>query len=456
MIPKHSLRPIYEDIKQLSDPQLSIMCQSHNIDIGPITRQNRRLAEWNLHVALIGERAKIRAKEQYARELQIRLSYDNPRSKPPPQQHYTNFSVPEVQSPPPQTYWPTPGSFNERTSPRSNRHIDPSRYRPCDSSDRGPNILGFQMPFSLNTARQYSVKIGETLRRFQGGGEETTSSGKNTITSNEAAHGETSQSQDNQNMLDMYQDSYQNHNRYLDSEDEASIGDPLEDSDYQSSHESERDTLSERSFCNLRLDKKLHSTVGEDLRPVENFVRPATHSNAPPRVEFASMESPSIYHDFPILVPMEPISRPAERISWASPFRWFWRWQGWQTVAGPSQGIQFQPIPAAERTREREAEHELELNTINYLEEGLPPGVRDEIVELMSKVPLREASEDEDERLEGEEVLVTQRSPIGFIRHLIHLMLCDHRGTLDGEKVRCSFLCCCLAVCIYMGFRLVR
>ncbi|KAH8317406.1 hypothetical protein KR067_008147 [Drosophila pandora] len=474
MIPNQPLRPIYEDIRQLSDPQLSIMCQSHNIIIGPITPQNRRQAEWSLHVALIGERAKVRAQEQFARELKMRLSSDNPRSPPPSQQHFTHFSVPETPKHVPRSYWPTPGSFNQRAPPGSYRQnqMNPSLYRPCgyDENDDGggPNILGFKVPFSLNTARQYSVKIGETLRRFQGGGEATTCSGKNTKKSNEAAHRETSQSQDNHSMLDMYQDSHQNVNqdRYLETEDEASIVASLEDSDYPSSCETERDTLSERSECDRQVEQTLHSTIGEDLRPAQNFVRSKchdlrelqpTHPNDQSRSEYASFAStPSIYHDFPILVPMEPIPPPARRISWASPLRWFWRWQGIQRVASTNRGIQFQPIPAAERTHERDAEHELELNTINYLNEGLPPGVRDELVELMSKVPLRDDSEDEVGRLQGEGVLVTRRTPIGSFRHIFQLILCDQHGILDRDKVRYSFLCCCLVVCIYLSVKLIR
>lgn len=464
MIPNQSLRPIYEDIRELSDPQLSIMCQSHNVIIGPITPENRRMAEWSLHVALIGERAKFRAQEQFARELKMRLSSDSPRSPPPSQQHFTHFSVPEIPSHPPRTYWPTPGSFNQRSPPGYKRQyqMNPSRYRPCgyDENDGGgPNILGFKVPFSLNTARQYSVKIGETLRRFQGGGEVTTCSGKNTKMSNKAAHRETSRSQDNHNMLDIYQDSHQdvNQDRYLETDDEASVVESLAESDYPSSRETERDTLSEHS---------LHSIIGEDLRPAQNFVRSKrfdhqelqpTNPNAQSRSEYGSFVStPSIYHDFPILVPMEPIPPPDRSIPWASPLRWLWRCQGIRSVASTNRRIQFQPIPVAERTHEREAEHELELNTINYINEGLPPDVQDEMVELMSKVSLRDDSEDEVGRLQGEGVLVTRRTPIGFFRQIFQLILCDQQGMVDGDKVRYSFLCCCLAVCIYLGVKLIR
>nr|XP_017006265.2 LOW QUALITY PROTEIN: uncharacterized protein LOC108063628 [Drosophila takahashii] len=447
-------RPIYQDIRRLTDAQLSIMCQSHQIFPGPITFRNRRVAERQLHIAMIEERAKQRAYQQFALECNRQTS-GNFQQVPPPQQHYGLMqALPQItnQNAIPRTYWPSPGTSNVRSAPRSflnraNRPdpiLEPSRYITWQQqnrlmnkskSDRGTNILGFNMPFSLEAAMDFSSRLSNTIRRFRGGGEEEEESAS---PKQEGKYNDADVSED-------YQEDY----------DQQS----LEDSDEETSksyQESllERDTLSESSedeVQQMKGKKKKEARSQDayvypfpyDFRELRRLVDGADAESHNELCDYKSFISLStVYHEFASQVPM---ARTAPSVDSKPRFRWWWQRRA---EAGDER------IPEAERTTEQDLMQECELKTINYLSEA-PAQLDDGMLELMGRVELRDDS-DEEVVVENNRSGRRLRSYGGFFRHIFHLLCCDRHGKLDAEKLRCSFFCCCMAVGVYVGIKMLR
>ncbi|XP_017071418.2 LOW QUALITY PROTEIN: uncharacterized protein LOC108108052 [Drosophila eugracilis] len=442
-------RPIYRDIQHLTDDQLSIMCQSHEIYVGPITYQNRRLAERQLHIAMIKERAKYRAQEQFAQEYSLEIS-ENVQRVPPLQQHYGLVdALPQNhhQTMPPRTYWPSLNS-NWRSPPpastfiqnwrqRTEPVLEPRQYVSWRQEnalanqrkrDAGTNILGFKIPFTLETAMNISSKISSTIKRFQGGGEISAKL--------------------EQEKKEMIQSSREDHkDEYLKRSDE----DCDQEASHSSQHDLERDTLSDIT------EVKDHQPENDKEVPVQDaFVYPFPHDlqelqklvvgahdeSQTELCDYASFISlSSAYHEFPNQVPMvrtDPSVKPKPR------FHWWWQ----RSAAGN------ELIPEAEQTTELDLLQERELKTIHYLSEP-PPRVDDGMLELMGRVELRDDSDDE-EAVEVRNDGRRPRSYMGFCRHIFHLLCCDRHGRLDGEKLRCNFFCCCMAFGVYMGFKMLR
>ncbi|KAH8410077.1 hypothetical protein KR009_005628 [Drosophila setifemur] len=478
-------RPIYLLLQQLSDAQISLMCETHGIFLGQIDQRNRSVAERQLHVALIEERAKFRAKEQFAQECYQRLTPStsfNP-STPPPQEHYATFDpVPPKprQTIPKRTYWPVPGSNLRNPIPSPSRCLTrlDSVLKPqqCPIQKRGPNILGVRVPFSMTSARQFSSKMGHSLKRYTGGGEDLYKTVR--FKDEEAVQEEDAMQEEDcqidkqlEEYLDILEDTYQD--SYQDSE-----SDVASDASVESFHKGpnylhyckdfEHDTLSQRSEYDEYFQQKLQSTIGEKQQdqqqasdPVRDLQVLASEADTQSRSEFASLEStPSVYHDFLSQVNLPqalPEMEATPRFRFPFPFHWWW-WP-WR-IESTGRGCQSERIPEAERTRERLLDQEHELQTIHYLRE---PGVEDAVLELMAAAQLRDDS-DEEVQVLAEELgqggrLATasgNRSYSGFGPYIFRLFCCDRQGKLDLEKLRCCFLCCCLAIFLYQGFKRMR
>jgi len=433
-------RPIYQDIQRLTDAQLSTMCKSHGLILGPITFQNRRMAERKLHIAMITERAKYRAHQQFALECNMKTQV------PPAQQNYGLVDVlPQnyYQPMPPQTYWPSPGT-NLRSPPppswniqnrreRTDPVLEPRQYvswrqqnrNQKNSENSGNNFLGFKMPFSLGAARDLRSMITSSIKRFQGG---------------EAENAPVSfqdgpvQKRGEKKTTEKHEEYYQEYS------DEDSVGKP-------STSDHEPDTLSGTS------EDEGQEIERKDLTTQDSYPYPFSFrelkrqiNGAESRHELRDYKSfislSSVYHEFERQVPM---ARTAPSVDSKPRFSWWWQWRA---KAGDER------IPEAERTTEQDLLQERELKTINYLSEA-PSRADDGILELMGRVELRDDSEEE-VVLEDTQIARGSRSWVGFCRHIFHLLCCDHHGKLDPEKLRCSFFCCCMAFGVYMGFKMMR
>ncbi|EDV58349.2 uncharacterized protein LOC6542754 [Drosophila erecta] len=426
-------RPIYQDIQRLSDAQLTTLCNSHGLVLGPLDSQNRRMAERQLHIAMITERAKYRARQQFALECHMRGTAYMQQGPPPPQNHY--------QPMPPQTYWPSPGSNLRSPPPPSwntqNRRVlrDPvlqprqyttwrQEHRMSDqrTADSGNNFLGFRMPFSLGAARDIRSRITNSIKRFQGGGAQ-----------NGPVHKKEEQVTPRCQNAEYQED-------YREDSDDDSVEKPSS-SDYErdtlsgasegEGQEVERQELSAQNFYPYPFnDRQLQGQF--DGQEAQNELRDYK--------SFISLSS--VYHDFDSQVPM---ARTAPSVDSKPRFSWWWQWRA---RAGDER------IPEAERTTEQNLLQERELKTINYLSEA-PARLDDGVVELMGRVELRDDSEEE-VLLEGTQRAPGSRSWMGFCRHIFHLLCCDRQGKLDPEKLRCSFFCCCMAAGVYMSFKMLR
>ncbi|KAH8368922.1 hypothetical protein KR200_004110 [Drosophila serrata] len=464
--PGRPQRPIHEEVHKLSDAQLSMMCHNYRIFPGAITFRNRRQAERQLHIALIEERARHRARQQFAEELRQEHSEDpNFRpGPPPPQQHYDfRAALPPPAAPAPH-YWPVARTVNMRINPppsstfqyRQEPVLEPHRYvswqqqnrinkkatqqsfqRPVEvqASDEGTelNFLGFTLPFTLETARDITNKIGETLKRFQAVGDsqaatrfEGGSQGKYEVRNTEnVAHHQTHQSSyQTSTMSERSQDASEE-----EYQEDISIGEGLE-----MPHENDRDTL----FDYLQDDSVLQ-TYAPSVSKVK------TLADAQAQTELvensSSVSTATTYHDF---FSHEPLKKAAGH-SW-------WSWWPKRAMAGDER------IPVAEQTREREHKHEHEVKSIDYLSDSTLHA-DDGVLELMPRVELRDDSEEEDLVVLPDGSLSTQPSPrsyAGFCGSIFRFLLCDRDAKLDPEKLRAAFLGCCMAFAIYMGFRMIR
>ncbi|KAH8352538.1 hypothetical protein KR084_004813 [Drosophila pseudotakahashii] len=440
-------RPIYQDIQRLTDAQLSVMCQSHRIFPGPITFRNRRLVERQLHIAMIEERAKQRAYQQFARECN-RQTPGNFQQVPPPQQHYGLMqALPQNpnQNVIPRTYWPSPGSSNVRSPPRSflnraNRPdpiLEPSRYitwrqqnRLMDKSksNRGTNILGFNMPFSLEAAMDFSSRISSTIRRFRGGGEEEEEAVISARSEQEGKYNDDDHSLEDsdEETSKSYQESYL---------ERDTLSESSEDENQQKKVKKEKDARSQDAYV---------YPFPYDFRELRRLVDAADAESQNELCDYKSFISlSSVYHEFASQVPM---ARTAPSVDSKPRFRWWWQRRA---EAGDER------IPEAEQTTEQDLLQECELKTINYLSEA-PARVDDGMLELMGRVELRDDSDGEEVTVENNRGGRRLRSYGGFFRHIFHLLCCDRQGKLDAEKLRCSFFCCCMAVGVYVGFKMLR
>ncbi|KAH8249455.1 hypothetical protein KR032_009724 [Drosophila birchii] len=492
-LPGQPRRPIHQEVRQLSDAQLSIMCQSHRIFPGPITFRNRRQAERQLHIALIGERAKFRAQQQFAEECRLQYSEDpNYRPGPPPPQQHYDFRADLAQSEAPSPhFWPKPRTVNMRFNPVPSSGIQ-FRQEPIlehrqyvswqqqnrvhqqqaqqqnrvhqqqaqqqsfhqlakdnvnfNAGDSEINFLGFKLPFSLETAREITTKIGEIFKRFQGVGE------------NQAATrfegGSVKQKQgkyetpfyDEQSESDVvvphqkHQSLYQASAKDDESEEEEYQADEFEMEDLKIPHEDfnypccDRDTLCDQwelQTCAppLPFEYREAKPLADDQAQTDN----GEHSSC------ASMAT--IYHDF---FSQQPPKRAAEHF-------WWWWWPQRESAGD-------ERIPEAEQTRETEHKHEHEVKSIHYLNDSALH-VDDGVMELMQRVELRDDSEEEDLVVLSDGTLSTRPMPrtyVGFCRTIFRSLLCDQDSKLDPAKLRRAFLGCCLAFAIYMGIRMIR
>ncbi|KAH8283171.1 hypothetical protein KR054_012588 [Drosophila jambulina] len=453
-------RPIFQEVRQLSDAQLSLMCHSHRIFPGPITFQNRRHAERQLHIALIEERARLRARQQFAEECRKQHS-ENARFRPitpPPQQHYDiTAAFPEPAAPSP-NYWPMPRTVNLRNNPPPSSGfryhpepvLEPRRYvtwqqqdriyqladqKPAEADGTDINFLGFKLPFSLETAKEISTKIGDTLKRFQGVGESQTETrfeggavqhrrGKYEERFHDGHRKtETVARQRTQ------QSSYSIRNTYDRCKDASEDEYQADESEEEMSDE-DQDTLFDH--------------WEEERQQSFDFQEPKTPSHAEAQTELVERSShassSTTYHDFFSQEPMKPAAGS------------FWWWWPQRARAGDER------IPEAEQTRETEHMHEHEVKSIDYLR-GSSLQVDDGVMELMQRVDLRDDSEEEDLVVLPDGSLSTRPLPrtyAGFCRSIFRWLLCDRNANLDPEKLRCAFLGCCMAFAIYMGIRMIR
>ncbi|XP_016928397.3 uncharacterized protein [Drosophila suzukii] len=463
-------RPIYKDIQCLTDAQLSLMCRSHQIFPGPITFRNRRFAERQLHIAIIEERAKYRAHQQFARECNLQNSRNNQQVRPP-QEHYglvnalpQNTQLNHV----PRTYWPTPGLFNlhgpvpssSNFQNRGNRPdpiLEPRRYITWRQQYSWPNhprtetktkILGFNMPFSLEAALDFSSRLSSTIKRFRGGGEEEMFQKESAEKEHERNKiVERYQEGDEKIFHDNYQDEYQ------EDYEEQTQEDYSEEALIASQEDLERDTLSESSEDEgQQRDGRKKDLLSQDpyvlpipynFRELQRSVDGAdaeSHSELCDYLSFISMSS--VYHEFTSQVPMIK-TQPA--VDSKPRFRWWWPLRA---TAGDER------IPEAERTTEQDLLQERELKTINYLSDA-SARVDDGMLELMGRVELRDDS-DEEGVVEDQQGSQRSRSSAGFLRHIFRLLCCDRQGKLDAEKLRCTFFCCCMAFGVYVAFKMLR
>ncbi|XP_043661815.1 uncharacterized protein LOC122625848 [Drosophila teissieri] len=465
-------RPIGQDLRRLTDAELSSLCKAYGLGLGPIDFQNRRMAERELHVVMITERAKYRAHQQFALECNMRVS-GYMRQVPPPQPDYGFMDVlPEnsYQPMPPQTYWPSPGTnlrsppspswnIQHRRDPRERPDpvLEPAQYltwrqenrisnqRTADSEN---NFWGFKMPFSLGAAREIRSRITNSIKRFQGGGAEKAKVGiqNGPVKKKGKKVVQFDGMYSHRSNYDEYQDDYQEDYQedYQADYQEDSIEDSVEK---PSSSDRERDTLSGSS------EDGGQEVERKDLSPQDSYPYPFNFRelqrqlvDAETQHELRDYKSfislSSVYHEFDSQVPM---ARTAPSVDSKPRFSWWWQWRA---RAGDER------IPEAERTTEQDLLQERELKTINYLSEA-PARLDDGVVELMGRVELRDDSEEEvvmrDTRIARE-----SRSWMGFCRHIFHRLWCDRHGKLDPEKLRCSFVCCCMAFSVYMAFKMLR
>ncbi|XP_016961729.1 uncharacterized protein LOC108032420 [Drosophila biarmipes] len=455
-------RPIYKDIQCLTDTQLALMCQGHGIFPGPITFRNRRQLERELHIAIIEERAKYRAHQQFARECHSRMPRSNQQARPS-QEHFGLLdALPQVtqQNLVPPTYWPAPSLFNlhgpvpsssnfQNRGSRPDPVLEPRRYinwrqhnRWTDQfrTETRTNILGFNLPFSLEAALDFSSRISNTIKRFRGGGKEDTVQQETQIV-------ERCQESQEKRFLDNYQDLYQ------EDYEEQSKEDYSEEELIASQEVLERDTLSESSEDkdqqpdsgkkNLRSQDPYVHPFPYDFRELQRQVDGADAESRSELCEYLSFISlSSVYHEFTKQVPM---ARTQPTIDAKPRFRWWWPRRA---TAGDER------IPEAERTTEQDLQQERELKTINYLSDA-SARLDDGMLELMGRVELRDDSEEEGvaEEQQGSR---SHRSSAGFLRHIFRLLCCDRQGKLDAEKLRCTFLCCCMAFGVYVTFKMLR
>ncbi|KAH8333970.1 hypothetical protein KR059_004975 [Drosophila kikkawai] len=485
-LPGRPQRPIYQEVRQLPDAQLSIMCQSYSIFPGPISPHNRRQAERQLHIALIKERARFRARHQFAEECRLQYSGDpnfrpNP---PPPQQHYDS----RVALPPPAVptlnYWPKPNTLNLRSNPppsSSFRYrqqlqepvLEPQRYMTWQEQSRmhkqaerkrfhkppeanaaaegaDTSFLGFQLPFSLDTVREITTKIGETLKRFQGAGESQATtrfeggSIKNQEKGQERSHDELRRSEVVA-CQKQHQSTYQatteddpsndaSEGEYQADESEGEDPEISEEDFNYDCEERDRDTLFDR-WEGERQQQAYAQPQPFDFQELKTLAVAQAQTDLVERSSSAS--TATTYHDF---FSQEPLQRVAGN---------FWGWWRRRTTAGDER------IPVAEQTREREHKHEREVKSIHYLRETADDGV----MEIMHRVDLRDDSEEEDLVVLPECTLTSQPSPRTYARlymSIFRLLLCDRDAKLDPEKLRCAFLGCCVVFGIYMGYRTMR
>ncbi|XP_017120672.1 uncharacterized protein LOC108141700 [Drosophila elegans] len=472
-------RPIYRGVQLLTDDQLSTLCESYRILLGPITPRNRRLAERHLHIAMIGERAKYRAQQQFAEECKLPITASF-QPVPPPQQHYGSVkATPDFRQPiPPPNFWPSFGSFKLRSPPPPTRYfkyrgkrpdpvLEPRQYvtwRQRNSlanqsrAEPGPNILGFEMPFSME---DFKSRISNTIKRFQGGGEEEAE----IRLQNRCADPDREKDQKYENRFQKkchdkhpdnyhyaYQESYRNaYQKDFQRDDEEQFdeddGEEASDRFFQKDPDhtyAERDTLSDVSDDEGHQQDKENqdsrkSPFPFEIRKLQGRFNGADGESQSELGGFMSFHSlASVYHEFTNQVPM---ARTQPR-----PRRWWWLGR---EAAGDER------IPEAERTTEQDLVQERELKTINYLSEA-PSRVDDGMLELMGRVELRDDSDEEEGTVEQGQSGPSSRSYSGFCRHIFHLLCCDRHGKLDAEKLRCNFFCCCMAFAIYMGFKLMR
>ncbi|XP_039502559.1 uncharacterized protein LOC120458816 [Drosophila santomea] len=466
-------RPIGQDIRRLTDAELSSMCKVYGLVVEPINFQNRRMTERKLHIEMITERAKYRAHQQFALECNMRVS-GYMRQVPPPLPDYGFMDVlPQnsYQPMPPQTYWPSPGT-NLRSPPppswsiqhrrdRPDPVLEPHQYLTWRQENRTSNqrtadsenkFLGFKMPFSLGAARDIRSRITNSIKRFQGGAAENAKvgiqnqpvqkkgenvvhfDGKYSHRSNYAKYPEDYQEDYQQDYQEDYQENYQ------EDSNEDSVEKPT-------SSDRERDTLSGTS------EDEFQEVGRKDLSPKNSYPYPFNFRELQRQIVDAETENElrdyksfmslsSVYHELDTQVPM---ARTTPSVDSKPRFSWWWQWRA---KAGDER------IPEAERTTEQDLLQERELKTINYLSEA-PARLDDGVVELMGRVELRDDSEEE-VVLGDTQVAQGSRSWMGFCRHIFHLLCCDHHGNLDPEKLSCSFVCCCMAFSVYMGFKMLR
>ncbi|KAH8293294.1 hypothetical protein KR018_010604, partial [Drosophila ironensis] len=469
-------RPIFLEIQALTDTDLSIMCETRRIFIGPINAHTRRIAERQLHVAMVEERAIYRAQQQYQRELHTKYSDF-------PSDTESLRSMPRLGGPK-RTYWPEVGSHQYR------RHLPPSseiyklRKDPVledhkkvpwqgyteEQDKKGPNILGFQVPFSLSTARNFGVRVGEALRRFQGGLDAITDFDDNVEQENYELEDQREAFRTNQshsklnNYRDWLKNSHIDKDRYLDCRKESELAEAYQatfnvdavnetfsqKSDYEYHLDSTEDTFSQT------FDNEDHLDLEVDLSNPRLVPSPDRQSHS----DFDSLESTTtLYHDFP---KSEPLVKAVKSSCITNIFRWWWRRQ---KVLDGTPKLKFQRIPESERTQEGIVEEERVLKTINYLDEAQAAQMRkdDGVLELMSRVQLRDDSEmelDPGLRIMGHMDAVGDhpgdRSIYGFCRHIYRLMFDGAGGYMNYYNLRCSVLCGCLAVSMYMCIKLMR
>ncbi|XP_017055887.2 uncharacterized protein LOC108097861 [Drosophila ficusphila] len=433
-------RPLCQMVRDLSDAQLTMMGRTYQVNLGPITPQNRKIAERRLHVAMIEERAKFRAQQQFAQEQRNPSNFQTylPARNP----YGVLNTLPQNR---PQAYWPPVGSSNVRGPPppssafqyRSERPDpvrEPSRYiswrQQFQKTNNNDNhFLGLKMPFSLETVMDIRSRISDTISRFRGG--ETEGSIKES---------------DRYNGKDAYQKRYQEDNSTESCDEEEPEESLQQDLDDPFSEELEKDTLSELSEDEKIQKAPLESYVHPypyDFRKMERMLNGTDAESQKEIRPFDSFTSvPSVYYEFTHQVPMARTTPSADR---KRRFRWWWQRR---EEAGDER------IPEGERTTEQDLLQERELKTINYLSE-VPTRVDDGVLELMGRVDLRDDS-DEEALEQLEEIRQRPRSFAQFCRHIFHLLWCDPHGKLDAEKLRCSFFCCCMAFGVYVGFKLMK
>lgn len=128
------------------------------------------------------------------------------------------------------------------------------------------------------------------------------------------------------------------------------------------------------------------------------------------------------------------------------------RFTGWEApMQCPSVLTHSEPEPNISSERE--------LCTVNYLSQDEITAIRNtnncgQLLKLISQTQLRKEIELIGDALTARRIRRRRRPT--FWRYLLNLLCCNAQGKLDAQKLRYTLLCCAMVVCTYVGVKMLQ
>ncbi|XP_030377791.1 uncharacterized protein LOC115626553 [Scaptodrosophila lebanonensis] len=437
-----------EELQQMTNAQLCIMCHDYHITPGHITSQSRRELERRLLLAIIAERAKQRAKEQSRREQALREHYEvckkpnninntaprrvleqvarntgNLAPLPAPNavarrgilrnatRHACTMTTPSVL----QTSHirrPTPYPLPTHQYQRSRPHPTPQ----CSETSTATTIasISSRLPMQLwryQAARglgAHTLPLKRTIRIEERRGGERRTAGAEWQRQSEEECEQYDQQDEEYNHYQLYAQQWREYaHRQSHFWDQLPIADNREHTQHAPEMEESDFRNNYGSFSSCSSSVSLLSRLTQNSQSLENYLMSAS------------------------------------RLACLS-----------KSAASMNQAFQF-------KCDDNTSQSEHELRTLNYLsaEEQLQllaekrAYLEDkEVLEIMRR---RDQLEDSDDGFEIDWFVSEerQRHEPSFWRYMFQLICCNRYGKLDAEKIRCTILCCGMAVCVFMVYK---